>query len=143
MFSPSQEIRNLKPKAQEPQTKTQTGLGVFERSSRKKKTIVMFCEGHVSLKEPLKKCKRYSYFAYFSNNLRKIQGDFQTCWTSSVFQRTLRVFGCQSGVKTRFQKSEVTNSEQGASMGFPRSARLEVRAFSKIGTTTYMLKYLV
>jgi len=35
MFSPSQEKRNLKPKAQEPQTKTQTGLGVFERSSRK------------------------------------------------------------------------------------------------------------
>jgi hypothetical protein len=42
LFSPLQEIRNLKPKAQEPQTKTQTGLGVFERSSRKKiKTHVL------------------------------------------------------------------------------------------------------
>jgi len=37
MFSPLHEIRNLKPKAQEPQTKTQIGLSVFERSSRKKK----------------------------------------------------------------------------------------------------------
>jgi hypothetical protein len=36
MFSPSQEIRNLKPKAQELKMKTQTRLGVFERSSGKK-----------------------------------------------------------------------------------------------------------
>ncbi len=103
----------------------------------------MFCEGHVSLKEPLKKCKQFSYLHIFRKNLKKIQGDFQTCWMSSGFQRTLGVFGCQSGVKARFHKSEVTNSEHRASMGFTRSARLEVRAFSKMGTTKYMLIYLV
>jgi hypothetical protein len=47
----------------------------------------MFCEGHVSLKETLKKCKQFHILHIFQKNLRKIQGDFQTCWTSSAFQR--------------------------------------------------------
>jgi hypothetical protein len=36
----------------------------------------MFCEGHVPLKEPLKKCKQFSYFAYFSKEPQKNSGRF-------------------------------------------------------------------
>jgi hypothetical protein len=48
---------------------------------RKKK--IMFCEGHVSLKEPLKKCKQFSYFAYFFER------------TSEKFRAIFRLVGHQ------------------------------------------------
>jgi hypothetical protein len=47
---------------------------VYLKEAQEKKTIVMFCEGHVSLKEPFKKCKLYSYFAYFLKEPQKNSG---------------------------------------------------------------------
>ncbi len=52
----------------------------------------MFCEGHVSLKEPLKKCKQFSYFAYFSKEPQKISEQFSDLLDVKRFSKNPRRF---------------------------------------------------